>query len=188
MKSTRLLTVTAVVLIGALAFTLPMKLAASSCCSPHAIGAETNPHAAHGHETKVSADILSAEVMESYFAIQTALAADSLDGVSKHAKKLYAASDLESAKKIAEATNLSTARKSFAQLSTNLIKVARKQDTAPDGVKLAHCPMAFGNKGAPWLQSAETPLANPYFGAEMLRCGEFQELFSGRDIILHPGD
>ena len=33
-----------------------------------------------------------------------------------------------------------------------------------------HCPMAFDNKGADWLQQGKT-LANPYFGASMLRCG-----------------
>jgi membrane fusion protein, copper/silver efflux system len=35
----------------------------------------------------------------------------------------------------------------------------------------AHCPMAFGNKGADWLQ-ADQVIANPYFGARMFRCGE----------------
>jgi Cu(I)/Ag(I) efflux system membrane fusion protein len=31
--------------------------------------------------------------------------------------------------------------------------------------------MAFDNKGAYWLQDSEE-IANPYFGAAMLRCGE----------------
>ncbi len=34
-----------------------------------------------------------------------------------------------------------------------------------------HCPMAFGNRGASWLQEGET-IANPYFGHAMLRCGD----------------
>ncbi|NMC19551.1 MAG: DUF3347 domain-containing protein [Thermogutta sp.] len=33
-----------------------------------------------------------------------------------------------------------------------------------------HCPMAFSNRGANWLQM-EGDVANPYFGAKMLRCG-----------------
>lgn len=37
----------------------------------------------------------------------------------------------------------------------------------------AHCPMAFGNKGASWLQVDER-IANPYFGARMFRCGEIE--------------
>jgi len=35
----------------------------------------------------------------------------------------------------------------------------------------AHCPMAFGNRGADWLQATEE-IANPYFGAKMFRCGD----------------
>jgi membrane fusion protein, copper/silver efflux system len=37
-------------------------------------------------------------------------------------------------------------------------------------VHRAHCPMAFDDRGAAWLQSGTT-IANPYFGASMLRCG-----------------
>ena len=40
----------------------------------------------------------------------------------------------------------------------------------------AYCPMAFGNKGAAWLQSGEK-IANPYFGHKMLRCGEIRRRF-----------
>ncbi len=38
---------------------------------------------------------------------------------------------------------------------------------------VAHCPMAFGNKGASWLQADEN-IANPYFGSRMFRCGEIE--------------
>jgi Cu(I)/Ag(I) efflux system membrane fusion protein len=38
---------------------------------------------------------------------------------------------------------------------------------------VAHCPMAFGNKGASWLQADEN-IANPYFGARMFRCGDIE--------------
>jgi len=39
------------------------------------------------------------------------------------------------------------------------------------------CPMAFDNKGAVWFQEA-SELANPYFGAMMLRCGETKKVWS----------
>ena len=42
-----------------------------------------------------------------------------------------------------------------------------------------HCPMAFDNKGANWLQK-ESELANPYYGAMMLRCGETRKIW-GKD-------
>jgi Cu(I)/Ag(I) efflux system membrane fusion protein len=35
----------------------------------------------------------------------------------------------------------------------------------------AFCPMAFGGRGATWLQK-DRQVRNPYFGAAMLRCGE----------------
>jgi Cu(I)/Ag(I) efflux system membrane fusion protein len=36
--------------------------------------------------------------------------------------------------------------------------------------------MAFDNKGAEWLQRGTT-INNPYFGDEMLRCGEIRSAF-----------
>jgi membrane fusion protein, copper/silver efflux system len=38
---------------------------------------------------------------------------------------------------------------------------------------VAHCPMAFGNTGASWLQ-ADEDIANPYFGARMFHCGDIE--------------
>jgi membrane fusion protein, copper/silver efflux system len=37
-----------------------------------------------------------------------------------------------------------------------------------------YCPMAFDNKGAYWI-SREKEISNPYFGEQMLRCGEIKE-------------
>jgi Cu(I)/Ag(I) efflux system membrane fusion protein len=44
---------------------------------------------------------------------------------------------------------------------------------------LAFCPMAFGNKGAYWLQT-EKKIRNPYFGTKMLGCGEIKETYAGK--------
>ena len=35
---------------------------------------------------------------------------------------------------------------------------------------VAFCPMAFDNRGAPWLARVRQ-INNPYYGASMLRCG-----------------
>ncbi len=40
-------------------------------------------------------------------------------------------------------------------------------------VRLAHCPMAFDNRGAEWLQRGEA-VRNAYFGEMMLSCGEIR--------------
>ena len=37
-----------------------------------------------------------------------------------------------------------------------------------------HCPMAFDNEGADWLQ-VDQQIVNPYFGASMLRCGVVEQ-------------
>lgn len=40
-----------------------------------------------------------------------------------------------------------------------------------------YCPMALNNKGAYWL-SARQEIRNPYFGDQMLECGEVQEVLA----------
>jgi Cu(I)/Ag(I) efflux system membrane fusion protein len=40
-------------------------------------------------------------------------------------------------------------------------------------VREVYCSMAFGNKGAAWLQPGDQ-IRNPYFGRKMLRCGEIR--------------
>ncbi len=40
-----------------------------------------------------------------------------------------------------------------------------------------HCPMAFGGKGADWLQT-KAPVRNPYFGAAMPGCGVVKRRFT----------
>ncbi|MFW5653264.1 MAG: heavy metal-binding domain-containing protein, partial [Planctomycetota bacterium] len=51
---------------------------------------------------------------------------------------------------------------------------------------LAHCPMAFDDEGADWLQRQET-IDNPYFGAMMLRCGEIRREYAP-SVPVTPAD
>ena len=70
------------------------------------------------------------------------------------------------------AKDLAQARSRFLPFSTawvELVKQLRKEDPAFAGLKIYHCPMA--PKPGLWMQ-AKGPLANPFYGAEMLRCGE----------------
>lgn len=43
-----------------------------------------------------------------------------------------------------------------------------------------HCPMAFDDRGADWLARSDR-ISNPYFGAQMLRCGEIVREHAGRN-------
>ena len=72
---------------------------------------------------------------------------------------------------IAAAGDLAASRIAFQPLSDALWQLLRDFDHADeDPVRLFHCPMAFDNTGANWIQSDKTT-ANPYYGATMLRCG-----------------
>lgn len=63
-------------------------------------------------------------------------------------------------------------RSAFQDLSDALVALAGLVGApGTPGLRVAHCPMAFDDTGADWLQVGET-IANPYFGSEMLRCGE----------------
>lgn len=138
------------------------------------------------------------DVLNVAVAMTTALAADDLaayhlqSGLVKSKADAFEAvlekgpghpweSFLKTLKETAQAPavdDLKAARKQFhplSQAAVAVIRTLRRQDDAFQGVKVFRCPMtrtAF--PGAPgiaaWIQF-ETPIRNPYFGAEMLDCG-----------------
>jgi len=80
----------------------------------------------------------------------------------------------------AEAGDMDAARRAFETVSNGMIAAVRRFGIAGDAkANVFHCPMAFGNKGASWLQSNDE-LENPYFGARMYRCGKLVEALKGR--------
>lgn len=84
----------------------------------------------------------------------------------------------EAAQALADADKIADQRQHFQILSDALITMAAIIPE-PEGMFRFHCPMAFDNQGADWLQNQDE-LANPYFGASMLRCGSRQPLAGGR--------
>jgi Cu(I)/Ag(I) efflux system membrane fusion protein len=78
---------------------------------------------------------------------------------------------------IRRAQNLEAARRAFALVSESLAAVAGRFGSPMDGpLYRLHCPMAFSNRGADWLQT-DREVRNPYFGSAMLKCGEVQAVF-----------
>jgi hypothetical protein len=122
-----------------------------------------------------ASEALPASIVDPYLRIQTALAADKTGDLKADALAIAAAAkELEDAEKVAvparqlaEAKDLEAARKAFGALSEELVKRAGKSG---EELKIAYCPMA----GKPWLQKG-TQIRNPYFGAEMLTCGEIKK-------------
>lgn len=81
---------------------------------------------------------------------------------------------------IEAAEDIKAARAAFEDLSNGLIAAADSFGLAGESpVYVYHCPMAFGNKGADWLQNKQGT-ENPYFGSSMFTCGEELRIITSR--------
>jgi Cu(I)/Ag(I) efflux system membrane fusion protein len=140
---------------------------------------------------------LQRKLLAAYFQLQRALASDQLEAARTAAAKLRAAAgaqaDIDPARTadsewssivarvkaesdaIARAPDIAAARKHFEPLSLSLVRSVHTFGVPGEtALHLYHCPMAFNNRGADWLQD-KSGLLNPYFGAEMLTCGSLKE-------------
>jgi hypothetical protein len=134
-----------------------------------------------------------AQVLQGYFETVDALAADDFRTATKKMelvqsrlkqvdpklldeakheqwKQIYESAD-RAAQQFLNAPNIEAARTAFEPISEQMEKAVRtfgSGDLAP--VYRVHCPMAFGSRGAYWLQPREQ-VNNPYYGERMLRCG-----------------
>jgi hypothetical protein len=128
--------------------------------------------------------------------VTKALSGDKLDEFNQEATKIHAAlpqlmkafeiaeawhpllQKIEAAGHLEPASDLAAARKKFFPFSQAVVEFARRlraQESDFKSVKIYQCPMANqAVPGAPkvgfWIQ-AQSPLQNPFFGAEMLDCG-----------------
>ena len=139
-------------------------------------------------------------LLQSFFQVQKALSDDQLPAARRAAESLAKAhadlddNGLAGADRTAwlkqgsglektlitfsAATSLAEARIAFEPLSDILYQVA-SHFGLPPGVAAYrfHCPMAFDNRGADWLQD-HRETRNPYFGAVMLTCGSQIEVLA----------
>ena len=76
--------------------------------------------------------------------------------------------------KISTNSNISTQRISFAEFNNAFYASVKAFGLDHGMIYYQYCPMANGDKGAYWLSNIEE-IANPYFGDEMLKCGETRE-------------
>jgi Cu(I)/Ag(I) efflux system membrane fusion protein len=141
----------------------------------------------------------------SYFAVQQALAADkqpsasaaqSLNGLAKQLadrRDLPQAAaalvqDVAARSEHLHHLDLAAARKEFKPISHAMLKLAVQVRSASASSSFTHfyCPMVPGG-GGDWLQ-AGGELLNPYFGGEMLHCGEkVGEIPAGEQPSKVPG-
>lgn len=139
-------------------------------------------------------------ILKGYFAIRSALAADDLATTRESVPSLLDALDKvnvtalgeadrafwtkeagilkRSATAIRDSQDMAKAREQFQTLSDGLTAVAKRLGVSGETPVIRfHCPMAFNNRGAYWLQET-SELRNPYFGSAMLRCGTQTEVLS----------
>jgi Cu(I)/Ag(I) efflux system membrane fusion protein len=144
------------------------------------------------------------KVFDRYFAMQKALAGDTSASAAKaanesldvlravdmglltgedHDKWMQASTAIQTIlTKAGQTEDIKSQREEFYLLSQQMTEVARRFGSALQGpVYLLHCPMAFDNKGAGWLQLDDQTL-NPYFGAQMLQCGGVEEVIGVKEI------
>lgn len=70
--------------------------------------------------------------------------------------------------------NISHQREQFSALSVEMYKLVKAFGGGRD-LYHDHCPMYNDNKGAMWLSEMKE-VKNPYFGAQMLKCGTVEEV------------
>jgi Cu(I)/Ag(I) efflux system membrane fusion protein len=80
-------------------------------------------------------------------------------------------------KQIQSSGDIEGQRKEFSNLSNELYKTLKDFGLMGKTVFYQFCPMAFNEKGAFWLSTSKE-IRNPYFGDQMLTCGETKETLS----------
>lgn len=90
-------------------------------------------------------------------------------------KTLYPAIN-QATSAIGQATDLAVQRQGFSVLSDHLLEAMELFGTDMGVAYKQFCPMVFGNKGGYWLSDSKE-IRNPYFGDQMLNCGEVKKTY-----------
>lgn len=162
-------------------------------------GVTTPPPVVAGPTFKVPKEFKKqlARVWEAYMSLSAALAADDFKSASEsvdktrknldavdmklldgdaHVAWMKASANLgKVAGDLADAKEIEGIRRGFALFSEEFVLVIKTFGIdSPGPVYKLHCPMAFNNRGADWLQNVKE-VHNPYFGAAMPKCGDVVE-------------
>ncbi len=76
--------------------------------------------------------------------------------------------------RIASTTDIKEQRKEFTTVSSDLIALLKTAEVKEGTMFVQFCPMANAGEGAYWMAS-NSEIKNPYYGEEMLNCGEVTE-------------
>jgi Cu(I)/Ag(I) efflux system membrane fusion protein len=141
-------------------------------CALLSVALACKPDAA---QTKADGTILTP-----YLAIGEVLASDRIDGIDKLGAQVIEASQAQASQAGVDeilaaagrigSPDIATVRLAYRKMSEGVIVWLAANPDARAELELVHCPMTFTNEGAYWVQRVG-PIANPYEGAMMLRCG-----------------
>jgi len=161
-----------------------------ACTSETAQQTETQDHAHEGHTHEASASQIgnpqfknenTKAVYEHYIHLKTALVkSDAKEAQSGASALSVALSNVANAKgaelasKIASTSDIKVQRDNLDGLTTEVENVIKSGGLKSGKIFKQYCPMAKNGDGAYWLAS-ESDINNPYYGDEMLECGEVKE-------------
>lgn len=167
---------------------LAIIFAVSSACTS---GTSTNSTAEHeNHEQENTAtqagnpqfkDETSKEVYQHYIHLKSALVKSDAKEAQAGAAALQTAltnagnkKGADLAAKIAASSDIKQQRNDFDELTAEVENVVKSAGLKSGKIYKQYCPMAKDGDGAYWLAS-EADIQNPYYGDEMLKCGEVKE-------------
>ncbi len=146
----------------------------------------------HGHDPAVHAEAPAAvpvsledqkaqNVYQHYIHLKNALVSGDAKEAQSGAAALQAAfteagnaNGADLAGKLASLAEVKAQRSEFEAITAEAEQVIRGSKVKSGTIYKQYCPMANNNEGAYWL-SGEPEIRNPYFGDEMLECGEVKE-------------
>ena len=168
-----------------LAFSLMITATLTSAAAPAVADIRSPPVAAPAPGPATDAALKSVSALvTSYNVVRKALAADDVAAAKRAASDLaakataagasYAAGRVQftevanAATAISKAADIKAARFAFGDASKSLITAITRDKAFHTGVVCYRCPMAKTYQK--WLQPSDE-MGNPYWGAEMLKCG-----------------
>jgi len=133
-------------------------------------------------ETITQAQTQLSQLLNCYYNIKDALVAGNASKAAINAEQFIKAANaidykviaegninalLKDAGTISDSKDIKKQREQFANLSTNMIALAKGTKLGAKSIYETYCPM----KKASWLSDNKT-IQNPYYGSTMLRCGK----------------
>jgi hypothetical protein len=163
-------------------------LAMSSCSSDNS---KNSAHQTHGSDSTGQAqspavavsleDQNANAVYQHYIHLKNALVTGDTKEAQSGASSLQTAFNdagnnkgADLAGKVASVSDLKMQRAQLEELTAEAENVIKTSKVKTGTIYKQYCPMANNNEGAYWL-SGESEIRNPYFGDEMLTCGEVKE-------------